>query len=365
MAISDKKLQAVKVLQRAGITNPLRLLPLIKRQISFLQLDLSELTILTEAASGPYVVTPVIASLAGAKRIIALTRNSNYATVDDVIAQTRALESLCDVKTVSEIHTERSLNLFSDADIVTNLGFVRPLDENAIFSMKQTAVIPLMCEAWEFRPGDVDLDACNSRNIPVVGTNEDFPGLEVFSYSGFLCAKMLFEAQIEIHKSNILVVSSDKFGVVIARHLSQLGASITHVKDLRTMSPASLQDLDAVVLADYTRSDTIIGSNGDISTESFVSNAIGATIIQFAGVVAVDELSAQGIKIYPRIKLTPHRMAQTLAYLGPRPVLELHAAGLKVGEIVFFENKTSRIPSLIHSKWEKLAQFLTSTSHGT
>lgn len=334
MDVSEKKHQAVTVLQRAGISNPLRLLSLIRRQISFLQLDLSGLTILTEAASGPYVITPVIASLAGAKRVIAITSNSSYATADEVVSQTRALELLCEVKTVSEIHTERSLNLFFEADIVTNLGFVRPLDKNVIFAMKQTAVIPLMCEAWEFRPGDVDLDACNSRNIPVVGTNEDFPGLEVFSYSGYLCAKMLFEAQIEIYKSNILVVGSDKFGGVIAKYLSQLGAHVTHLENLRTGALAGLHDLDAVIVADYTRRDTIIGRNGDILPETFAADAMGATVVQFAGVVDVDELSRQGIKVHPGIDLDSQRMARTLAYLGPRPALELHAAGLKVGELL-------------------------------
>ncbi|GAB1471005.1 hypothetical protein MASR2M66_18830 [Chloroflexota bacterium] len=334
MSIPKEKSQSIAILQNAGISNPLRLLSLLRRQISFLQLDLSGLTILTEAASGPYTVTPIIASLAGAKRVIAMTRNSHYATVDEVISQTRALELLCDVTTLSEIHTDRSLNLFSTADIVTNLGFVRPLDKSAIFAMKPTTVIPLMCEAWEFRPGDIDLDACNTRNIPVVGTNEDFPGLEIFSYSSFLCAKILFEAQIEIHKSSILVVSSDKFGVVIARHLSQLGANITRIDNLRDFDSNDLQGLDAVIVADYTRDDTIIGQGGDMPSKAFAENAMGTTIVQFAGVVNVGELSKQGIKVYPGVNLPPHRMTQTLAYLGPRPVLELHAAGLKVGELL-------------------------------
>jgi hypothetical protein len=334
MSISDEKQQALDVLNRAGISNPLRLLSLIQRQISFLQLDLSGLTILTEAASNSYVVTPIIASLAGAKRIIALTSNSNYATVEDVVLQTRALELICGVNTISEIHTDRSRDLFADADIVTNLGFVRPLNKEVISSMKPTAVIPLMCEAWEFRSGDIDLDMCTSRNIPVVGTSEDYPGLEVFSYSGYLCAKILFETQIEIYKSNILVVSSDKFGVVIEHYLSLLGAHVTLVDNLKIVDFEDLPDLDAVVVADYTRPDTIIGIGGDISSESFATKVMGATVVQFAGVVDVSGLSAQKIKVYPGINLTSHRMARTLAYLGPRPVLELHAAGFKIGELL-------------------------------
>jgi len=334
MHISEVKSQAVHVLQRAGILNPFRLLSLIQKQISFLQLDLSGLTILTEAASGAYVVTPIIASLAGAEHVIALTQESRYATSDDVITQTRALEALCDAVTVVEIHMQRSLDLFSRADIITNLGFVRPLNRDAIYAMKNTAVIPLMCESWEFRPDDIELDACNAKSIPVMGTNEDFPGLEVFSYSGFLCAKMLFEAQIEVHKSNIMVLGSDKFGSVIARYLSSSGAHVKHVNNLRNLSPKELSELDVLIVADYTRSDVIIGKNGDLSSEAFASYATGVTVVQFAGKIDVHDLILRGIKVYPGTELGAHRMSRTLAYLGPRPVVELHAAGLKVGELI-------------------------------
>ncbi|MCH7612988.1 MAG: hypothetical protein IIB45_06465, partial [Candidatus Marinimicrobia bacterium] len=175
------------------------------------------MTILTEAASGPYVVTPVIAIMAGAERVLALTSESSYGSTEDVNAQTRALEALCGVEGSIEIHTQRSPDLFYQADIVTNLGFVRPIDAEAVEVMRPTAVIHLMCESWEFREGDVDLNACRRNGIRVVGTNEDHPGLDVFDYSGWLCIKMLLEAQIEIHKSQILLVGSDKFGRVIER----------------------------------------------------------------------------------------------------------------------------------------------------
>jgi hypothetical protein len=334
MHLSDVKSHAVHVLRQADVLNPLRLLSLIRKQISFLQLDLSGLTVLTEAASGPYVVTPVIASLAGAKRVLAVTQDSRYATSDNVIMQTRALEVMCEAATTIEIHKKRPLDLFSQADIITNLGFVRPLNRDAILAMKDTAVIPLMCEAWELRPGDVEFEVCLARNIPVVGTNEDFPGLEVFSYSGFLCAKMLFEAQVEIHKSTVMVVSSDKFGRVIARYLSDSGAYVELVDGLGKLPPKELSGLDALIVADYTRPDTIIGRDGDISSESFASYASGITVVQFAGKIDVDDLILQGVNVYPGTKSDAHRMARTLGYLGPRPVVELHAAGLKVGELI-------------------------------
>lgn len=324
---------AAETLRRGGIANPSRLAKLIRDAIAFLRLDLSGLTVLTEAASGPFVVTPVIAALAGAERVLALTRDSRYGSVAEVIAQTRALDALCGVRRAAEIYPGRPAELFAQADIVTNLGFVRPLDAEAVAAMKPTAVIPLMCEAWEFRPGDVALDEARRKGIQVLGTNEDYPGLEVFAYSGWLCLKMLFEAQVEVHKSRLVVVGSDKFGRVIERLLARAGARVQLLPELSRSVSASLAGIDALIVADYTRTETIIGPSGDLTAAELARLAEGVTVIQFAGRVDIQSLAEQGIFTYPGAYLDSRRMAQTLAALGPRPVVELHTAGLKVGEM--------------------------------
>jgi len=331
----DLKSKAIETLKTSGIANPTRLVKLIQDSIAFLQLDLSGLTVLTEAASGPYVVTSVIAALSGAKRVLALTSDSRYASSEVVINQTRALENLCNLEGGVEIHVERALDLFSQADIVTNLGFVRPIDAPAVEAMKSTAVIPLMCEAWEFREGDVDLDRCRKKGILVMGTNEDYPGLDIFEYSGWLCMKMLFEAQIEIHKSQILLVSSDKFGTVIEKRLAQAGAAVSLIPNLRRVSAREMAAVDVVVVCDYTRRDQIIGPSGDIDATELAQLAPSLTIIQFAGQIDLDGLLETGLFVYPAHRLGPQRMALTLAELSSRPVIELHAAGLKVGELMW------------------------------
>jgi len=177
---------AIRCLNEAGLVNPLRVTQLILQTVSALRLDLKGFTVLTEAASGPFVVTPVLAAVAGAKKVIALTSDSRYASASSVTAQTRALESLCGTSGRVEIYTERSSDLVREADIVTNVGFVRPIDSQVIGAMKHGAVIPLMCEAWEFRVGDVDLDACRSRNIHVLGTNEDHAFVNVMAHESDL-----------------------------------------------------------------------------------------------------------------------------------------------------------------------------------
>jgi len=326
----DARYRAAQTLHQGGIHNPARVVRLIRDTIASQGVDLSGLTVLTEAASGAFVVTPVIAALAGAERVIALTCDSPYGSAETVTAQTEALMKLCDIADRVEIHVERSLDLFAQADIVTNLGFVRPIDAEAVASMKPTAVVLLMCEPWEMRRGDVDLDACRHKGIPVMGTNEDHPDLNVFAYSGWLCLKMLLEAQIEIHKSNILLVSGDKFGLSIGERLRECGVSVRQTASLCGME--SIEDVDAIVVADYTRRDMIIGPEGDVNAAVLAAMAPKADVIQFAGCIDVPSLLRRGIPVHPGVELGPHRMAKTLAGLGPRPVVELHAAGLRVGQ---------------------------------
>lgn len=326
--------QAAETLRQAGIINPRRIVNLIQEVIAALDLDLSGMVVLTEAASGPYVVTPIIAALAGAETVFALTRDSQYASADAVTAQTRALGVLCRIPEGKiEICRERSPHLFAQADIVTNLGFVRPLDAATVATMKPTAVVPLMCEAWEFRSSDIDLNACRSRGVTVLATNEEHPKVDVFAYSGWLALKMLFDAQIEIHKSRMVIVSSDKFGLTIQRRLESCGARPVLVTDLSSAGHRDeLAKCDVLVIADYSRADTIIGPDGDIQTSDLARRAPAATVLQYAGRIDAAGLLASGLAVYPRTEIGAHRMALTLAGLGPRPVIELHAAGLKVGQ---------------------------------
>jgi len=334
VSYSQEKERAIKLLRDGGIANPMRMVRLIREVVLYLQLDLSGLVVLTEAASASYAVTPIIASMAGASRVIAVTQNSSYASAETVIAQTRALENLCDIKSTVEIHTTRSPSLYSQADIVTNLGFVRPISAGLVHVMRPTAVVPLMFESWEFRPNDIDLAACRDKGILVLGTDEGRCGIDVFAYTGNLCLKMLFDAQVEVYKSNVLIVSSDKFGPTIEQAVTRAGASACLVNDLRSQQALrALGNADAIVLADYQRTDVIIGEGGDIATLDVAALSPNLTIVQFAGVADVAGLQRAGLFCYPARTLQPRRMAFTLMELGPRPVVELHAAGFKVGEI--------------------------------
>jgi hypothetical protein len=315
---------------------------LIKEAINFLKLDLTGYTVLTEAASGNYAVTPIIALMANADRVIGITDNSKYATTTEVISQTRALEKLCNLKKQTEIYTTKDTNIISEADIITNLGFVRPLDHTVISAMKSTAVIPYMCEGWEFRKTDIDLDACKRKDIPVLGTNERHP-IDILSYCGWLCIHMMFQAKLNIPCSRILIVSDDKFGSIIRGQLKKLGLFTRSINSLKELQTDKLKLFDVLIIADYTSNYEIIGSKGDISPYEIAQINPSLYIIQFAGKNNVQEILKHNLHIYPESNIISHRMALTLAELGPQPVIELHSLGLKVGEVLARARKENKL----------------------
>ena len=317
-------------LKSQGLKNPFRIKTLIHEAIESLNLNLEDLIVLTEAASRNYVVTPVIAAIAGAEKVYAITTDSQYGQAKDVADFSNRFAEYCGVRNKVQVIFEKTKQIVNQADII-----VRPINRELIGMMKEDAVIPLMCEAWELREGDIDLKVCGAKGIPVMATNEDYPGLEVFDFSGNLCIKMLFELEVEVYKSRIAVISSDKFGIVIEKYLKAAGAQTANYNSLKYHECREfVRTADALIIADYSSSETFIGNNGQITAYELLELAPGISVVQFSGLVEVDALVEAGIPCFPRHTIGNHRMGLTLAHLGPRPVISLHTAGLKVGEIM-------------------------------
>ncbi len=324
----------IDYLKQKGITNPYRVRKLINESIKFNTLDLTGLIVFTEAASKNYVVTPIIAAKAGAK-VYALTSDSQYGKREDIEEFTYIFAEFCGVRDNINVIFEKRKEIINQANIITNLGFVRPIDRSFVDMLNENAVIPYMCEAWEYREGNMDIMACKSKNIPIMATNEDFQGLEVFDHVGPLCIKMLFELEIEIYKNKIVIVSGDKFGKVIEKYLKAIGARVYLIENLESEENRRyLEDCDALVAADYAGDKALIGEDAQISAKKLVELSRKISVIQFAGDVDVFELDKYNIPYYPKKRVGRFRMGMTLADLGPKPVIDLHCAGLKVGEVM-------------------------------
>lgn len=318
--------------------NEVRCLRLIRDAIARFNLNLSGLTILTEAATGYFILTPMIAALGGADRVLAVTRDSHYASAKLVHEQTITLANKWGIDNQIEVLFSKEDERIRSADIVTNLGFVRPLDASFIRRLKKTAVIPLMFETWEYRSEDIDLRECRRLNIPVLGTNEHHSNLRIFEYIGLVALKLLFEVGIEVFKSSLVVIGSGEFAMETLKTLRAAGGEVT------LLSPQSegalnsveaqraLRQADSVIVVEHHYRGMLIGEHGGINAEQLYALNPGATVVHICGGVDRAALDDVGLRCYPERFATIGYMSVATDYLGPRPMIDLHTAGLKVGE---------------------------------
>lgn len=310
-----------------------RLARLIRECIEQLHLDLTGIVVLTEAATGHYAATAAIAAVAGAEEVFAVAASSSWGSAPAAGAATRTTAEALGVAPRLRVIESVTLEALGAADLVTNLGFVRPLDRERIRRLKPTAVVSLMCEPWELRPADVDIEACMEHGIAVLGTNEHTPEWPVFSYNGPLAIQMLLDAGFEVLGTRVAVLGRDSFAPAIGRALRAAGARV-HIDRLLTRKSArtAARGADAIIVADYASAEIIVGSSGLVTTGDLLDVAPDAVIIQFAGGVDDVDLRANDFVVWPDKVMPPRRMSRTFAALGPKPVVELHAAGLLVGE---------------------------------
>ena len=314
---------------RPGL-NPGRLLTLMQAAIQRCELNLQHATVLTEAASGAYVVTPVLAAMAGAKQVFAITRTSRYGTVEQVREQTQQLAKLAGVSGCIEVITNKSRDIVAQADIITNSGHLRPIDAKMVSWMKPTAVIPLMYEAWEFRPEDVDLDACIQRGIPVAGTNERQPAVDVFSFLGAMAIKLFLDAGIAVYGSHVLLLCDNSFGPFIEQGMTSVGASV----DVAETLPTAPHDrvYDAILVALQPRPEPVLSTT---EAAKIASRWPGAVVVQFWGDIDRSALLAANVPVWPTEAPLPGHMAILPSDVGPEPIVRLQSGGLKVGELLW------------------------------
>jgi hypothetical protein len=130
-----------------------------------------------------------------------------------------------------------------------------------------------------------------------------------------------------------------------------------------------LANADAILVADYSRTSCMIGVDG-VPVDLVARCAPAALIVQLAGGIDEQSLRKFGFAVWPDPTVPPRRMSRTFAALGSRPVIELHAAGLRVGELcarariagMSPEKVESTLPT-IHSIAQAPA-FATTTSPG-
>ena len=305
---------------------------LIPRVIEATRLDLSGLTVFTEAASGPYLWPPLLAARAGARHVFALARDSRHHRADDVQAATERLGGAIEVV--------RDKARLGEADIVTNSASLRPIAASDVARMKPTAALPLMWETWEFRADDLDLEACREHGILVLGTIEDQPPCDMVPYLRPLAARLLLDLGLEVQGTSVVLLGGQRMpGRALERYLPELGCEVEPFSAPGDGGRpyAELEDYlrdhgarhDAVIVAEHVAGDLLLGDGGYASAAALLAANLRIGVI--AGGVDAAGLRAAGLLVAPDEVRAPGYMSLDPSALGPRPVLELYAAGLAVG----------------------------------
>jgi hypothetical protein len=327
----------------------------MRTAVAELDLDLSGLTVYTEAATGAYAVTAVLAALAGAQKVYALARDNRYATGGQALAETKALAQAAGIDAAIEYVLEKRRDHLAEADIVTNAGNVRPLDAQTVGWLNPSAVIPLMYESWELRHGDVDIKACWEKGIAIAGTNERHPKIRLFDYLGIMALKLMLDSGFEVLGCRIAVVCDNPFAPYLARTLVDCGAEVRAFgaveqlaalsgklavrKPLAELRPEDFAGCDAILVAASPQGEpVIIGAEGNalISALLLAQAAPGVEVFEFCwgGSVERGALAGLDISVWPQVAPPKGHMSVIPSALGAAPLVRLQAGGLKVGELL-------------------------------
>jgi hypothetical protein len=314
-----------------------RLRRLIASALERMALDLRGRIILTEAATGYFAVTPIIAALAGASQVLALAKDSRFGAAAEVASTLRQLADAWEVGAAVDVLTRRDDLRIGEADIVTNLGNVRPIDRDMLGRLKRGAAISLMWETWEFRSSDIDLEECRRLGIPLLGTDEHHPELDTFGYIGPLVLKLLLAGEIEIHRARVVVAGTGEFATRALAYLKSAGCEAEAIDTALPGAVAgegarmALAGADALVIADHRSQRLLIGAGGDLAPKHLAALNPALAVVHLCGGVDRAALAALGLKLIPDRFAAVGSMSTTTADLGPKPLIDLHAAGLRVG----------------------------------
>ncbi|MDB5119081.1 MAG: hypothetical protein JWN56_299 [Sphingobacteriales bacterium] len=328
----------------------------LSKQVESLKLNLKGKVVLTEAATGAYIVTPILAALAGAK-VYAYTKSTSYGSVSEVIRQTKQVyedfdEAQLDITFIEKLTPE----LIYEADIITNSGHLRPLNKEKLQHAKDGLVIPLMYEAWEWRDADMDINYIKRRGFKVGATNERHPDVDVFNFLGDMAIKQIFDAGLCLFKNKFILICNNDFGPYIAKVISKMCDGLCvidtdenkHKYDLQNIDwvggfphiniPEKYKDAEAVLFTAYPFVNTWIGKNGEpIKVKSFQDALTNPFILRYAGEIDTQAFKEAGISYFPKHVPIGH-MGILPSAIGYDPTIRLQAGGLKVAEAMLTDN---------------------------
>jgi len=302
----------------------MELISKIKYSIDKFNLNLKDKIILTEGATRDYISTPIIADLAGAKRVYAFERESSYGSYEDI---EEGFEKYFKYNPNSNIKLIKSLKeIDTPIDIVTNVGLLRPIDEKVLNLLDSSSVITLMYEPWEFRDSDIDLELATKKGIKVYGTNEHDKRLLTMDYIGYMVLYFLLDWRITYFSNKkIVIVGSEEFVEPIERILrqNQYRVSVTTNYD----NPFIDYNADIFIIAEHRKPILVLGDKSAYIDGEYLD--VEQKVLHICGNVDFKNLKVQYLPSNP----APFGyMSYRTDYIDSMALVDLQTGSLKVAE---------------------------------
>jgi len=296
----------------------------IRSRIDICELDLTGWVVATEAATGPYATTAAAAVAAGAE-VWAVAADSPYGTVGDAERDVATLlQALGEVPTTLSVITDKDELPYERIRLVTNSGFLRPIDAAMIKRLPKSAVIALMYEVWEARDGDIDYAAASERGVRIIGVDEHHPACGAFELVGDLVFAAALRRRWPIRWMRYGVLSDNPFGEVILDALRSLGARAERIH------PDDPVECDVVVVATTPAASAQGGdpllqpaAAADLVAES---GAFGC--IQLWGDLDVGRLRSAGVMVEPEEEPRAGHQGIGMGDAGFEAVVRLQVGGM-------------------------------------
>jgi hypothetical protein len=321
-------------------------LRLARRAVARHQLDLSGLRVLTEATVGYGRVTAVLAAMAGADAVFAVSRDTPQASRKAAEEQTAWLARLAGVQERVQLFSTRLQTPLATVDVVTDLPGVRPIDEAITRNLPETAVVTLMRGVDHWRAGDVDAATCRRAGVAVAGVDEDAIGL--YRYVPMEAVWGLLSLGLEIAGATVIVAGGGQAYAHVVRALAALRAEVLVATpetagriDLYggrkigdgladAFAGGRLAEADALILCPGSADERFTAPAGAVDAARLAAAAPHLAVISQDAEPDRRAFAATGLRTWPAGD--GGAAPASLFELLPQPVIELHAAGLKVGE---------------------------------
>ena len=322
----------------------LQAIRLIHHAIAATRLDLKGLRVLSEAATGYRRITPVLAALAGADQVYAVGRDSARVSRREAEEQTAYFAGLARVEDRVQLLSTRLQAPLADVDLVTDLPGVRPVDEAIVRNVAETAAVSLMHGVARWRAGDVDVATCRRLGIAVAGVDEEAVGLYRYLPMGVVAG--LLDLGVEVTGSTLVVAGQGPGYAHVVQALRRLGARVL-VAAPETAGrielfggekagdglgdeavTGRLAEADALVLCHAEADERWVGPGAAADAAHLAAAAPHLAVVGLEAETDLRALTAAGLRCRPA------GGSGDLFDLLPQPVVLLHAAGLRVGEVM-------------------------------